>query len=162
MLKKFTVRKLTMAGVMAALIAALTVFPHIPNLTGGYVHLGDSMIMLSVMLLGPLSVPAAAIGSMLADVLTYPPYALATLLIKGLMTVVALAVYRRDKHQSILPAFVLSELVMVAGYFLFEIFYLGLPGAVSDIPGNLIQGVAGAAIGYALAPVVPRLEKVAR
>lgn len=160
MLKKYSVNKLTMAGVMAALIAALTIFPHLPNLTGGYIHLGDGMIMLGVMLLGPLAVPAAAIGSMLADLLTYPPYAIATLIIKGLMALVALAVYKKDKRSSLVPAFLLGEAVMVLGYFLFEIFYLGFAGAVSDIPGNLIQGIAGVAIGYALAPVVPQLKKM--
>ncbi|MBQ7138241.1 MAG: ECF transporter S component [Clostridia bacterium] len=153
------VRKLTMTGVMAALIAALTIFPHIPNMAGGYVHLGDGLIMLGVMLLGPLSIPAAAIGSMIADLLTYPPYAVATLIVKGLMALVAHLIYRRGNRRSMLPAFILSELTMVAGYFVYEIFLLGIGGAIADIPGNLIQGAAGVAIGYALSAIVPRLER---
>lgn len=154
-----SVRKLTITGVMAALIAALTIFPHIPNMAGGYVHLGDGLIMLAVMLLGPLSIPAAAIGSMLADVLTYPPYAVATLIVKGLMAAVALLIYRRNSRKSMLPAFILSEITMVVGYFVYEIFLLGIGGALADIPGNLIQGAAGVAMGYALSSIVPRLEK---
>ena len=154
-----SVRKLTITGVMAALIAALTIFPHIPNMAGGYVHLGDGLIMLAVMLLGPLSIPAAAIGSMLADVLTYPPYAVATLIVKGLMAAVALLIYRRNSRKSMLPAFILSEITMVAGYFVYEIFLLGIGGALADIPCNLIQGAAGVAMGYALSSIVPRLEK---
>ena len=148
-----------MTGVMAALIAALTVFPHIPNMAGGYVHLGDGLIMLAVMLLGPMAVPAAAVGSMIADLLTYPPYAAATLIVKGLMALIALLIYRRNNRRTILPAFILSELMMTAGYFVYEIFLLGIGGALADIPGNLIQGAAGVAMGYALSNVVPRLEK---
>lgn len=157
--RDLSVKKLTMTGVMAALIAALTIFPHIPNMAGGYVHLGDGLIMLAVMLLGPLAVPAAAIGSMIADLLTYPPYAVATLIVKALMAVAALLIYRKNNRRTLLPTFIAGELVMVAGYFVYEIFLLGMGGALADIPGNLIQGAAGVAMGYALSNVVPQLEK---
>ena len=155
----FSVKKLAMTGVMAALIAALTMFPHLPNMAGGYVHLGDGLIMLGVMLLGPWSVAAAGIGSMIADLLTYPPYAVATLIIKGLMALAALAIYKQDNKKTMLPAFIIAEAVMVAGYFVYEIFLLGIGGAVADLPGNIIQGVAGAAVGCALYGIVPQLKR---
>ena len=158
----FSVKKLAMTGVMAALIAALTMFPHLPNMAGGYVHLGDGLIMLGVMLLGPWSVAAAGIGSMIADLLTYPPYAVATLVIKGLMALTALAIYKQDNKKTMLPAFILAEAVMVAGYFVYEIFLLGIGGAVADLPGNIIQGVAGAAVGCALYGIVPQLKRSMR
>ena len=157
-----SVRKLTVTGVMAALIAALTMFPHLPNMAGGYVHLGDGLIMLGVMLLGPWAVAAAGIGSMIADLLTYPPYAVATLVIKGLMALTALAIYKQDNKKTMLPAFILAEAVMVAGYFVYEIFLLGIGGAVADLPGNIIQGVAGAAVGCALYGIVPQLKRSMR
>ena len=159
MTNKFSVKKLAMTGVMAALIAALTMFPHLPNMAGGYVHLGDGLIMLGVMLLGPWSVAAAGIGSMIADLLTYPPYAVATLVIKGLMALAALAIYKQDNKKTMLPAFIIAEAVMVAGYFVYEIFLLGIGGAVADLPGNIIQGVAGAAVGCALYGIVPQLKR---
>ena len=63
-MQKLTVKKLTMAGVMAALVFVMTYVPKVPvPVTGGYVHLGDGAIFLSVLLLGPLGVPAAAVGS---------------------------------------------------------------------------------------------------
>ena len=54
-MKKLNVQKLTLCGVMAALVFVMTYFPKIPvPVTGGYVHLGDGAIFLSVLLLGPL------------------------------------------------------------------------------------------------------------
>lgn len=65
-MKKLSVQKLTLCGVMAALVFVMTYFPKIPvPVTGGYVHLGDGAIFLSVLLLGPLygvASAAAAIG----------------------------------------------------------------------------------------------------
>lgn len=41
-MKKLNVQKLTLCGVMAALVFVMTYFPKIPvPVTGGYVHLGD-------------------------------------------------------------------------------------------------------------------------
>ena len=69
-MKKLSVQKLTLCGVMAALVFVMTYFPKIPvPVTGGYVHLGDGAIFLSVLLLGPLGIPAAAVGSMLSDLI---------------------------------------------------------------------------------------------
>ena len=57
------VKKLTLGGVLAALVFILTYFPKVPvPVTGGYIHLGDGAIFLASMLLGPLSIAAAAIG----------------------------------------------------------------------------------------------------
>lgn len=84
-MKKLNVQKLTLCGVMAALVFVMTYFPKIPvPVTGGYVHLGDGAIFLSVLLLGPLGIPAAAVGSMLSDLIGgYMVYVLPTFLIKG-------------------------------------------------------------------------------
>lgn len=86
-MKKLNVQKLTLCGVMAALVFVMTYFPKIPvPVTGGYVHLGDGAIFLSVLLLGPLGIPAAAVGSMLSDLIGgYMVYVLPTFLIKGLV-----------------------------------------------------------------------------
>lgn len=90
-MKKLNVQKLTLCGVMAALVFVMTYFPKIPvPVTGGYVHLGDGAIFLSVLLLGPLGIPAAAVGSMLSDLIGgYMVYVLPTFLIKGLVALVA-------------------------------------------------------------------------
>lgn len=62
-------RKYVLTGLMTALVLCLTFFIKIPvPYTSGYIHLGDSMIYLSVMILGPVyGAFASGIGSMLAD-----------------------------------------------------------------------------------------------
>ena len=90
-MQNFSVKKLTFTGLMAALICVLTMFPHIPIPAGsGYIHLGDGMILLAAMVVGPLAIPAAAIGSALADLFSgYALYAPATAVIKGLVALIA-------------------------------------------------------------------------
>ena len=121
-MKKLNVQKLTLCGVMAALVFVMTYFPKIPvPVTGGYVHLGDGAIFLSVLLLGPLGIPAAAVGSMLSDLIGgYMVYVLPTFLIKGLVALVAWKLCRKDQPLLALLSFLLAEAVMVLGYFLLE------------------------------------------
>ena len=158
------VKKLTLGGVLAALVFVLTYFPKVPvPVTGGYIHLGDGAIFLASMLLGPLSIAAAAIGSALSDLVGgYIPYVLPTLVIKGLMALVAWKLYVPGKPLRQLVAFALAEVVMVLGYFLFECAMTGAaPGAAAILP-NVIQGVAGIALGMICVPLIPRIEKVLR
>ena len=90
--KKINVKQLTLCGVLAALVFVLTYFPKVPvPVTGGYVHLGDGAIFLAALLLGPLGIPAAAIGSGLADLIGgYMLYVIPTVIIKGLVALVAM------------------------------------------------------------------------
>lgn len=156
MSKTVDVKRLALAGMMAAMVCVLTMFPHIP-LGSGYIHLGDGMILLGVMLLGPLGIPAAAIGSMLADLLVYPSYAPVTLAVKALVALVAWLLYRRGHAGRTALAFLAAEAVMVLGYFAYEWFVVP-EFAVADILGNVIQGAAGVALGLVFSCVVPRLE----
>ena len=160
LMKNLSVKRLTFAGLMAALICVLTMFPHIPIPAGsGYIHLGDGMILLAAMVVGPLAIPAAAIGSALADVFSgFALYAPATFVIKGLVALVAWLLYRRGHILRTAVAFVLAEALMVAGYFAFE-WFVAREYAIIDILGNSIQGVSGAALGIAFTYAVPRLER---
>ena len=82
------VRYLTMTGFMAALITIMTAYIcHIPvGMNGGYIHFGDSLIYLAaVMLPQPYALAAAAIGGGMADLLTAPIWAPATIIIKMLI-----------------------------------------------------------------------------
>lgn len=159
-MKTLSVKKLTFTGLMAALVCVLTMFPHIPIPAGsGYIHLGDGVILLAVMLLGPLAIPAAAIGSMLADLFSgFALYAPATFVIKGLVALIAWLMYRRGSIARTVLAFVLAEAAMVAGYFAFE-WFVAREYAVVDILGNTIQGVSGVALGVAFTYAVPQLER---
>ena len=62
--------KLVMTALMMCMIIVLTMFVKVPiPLTQGYVHLGDAMIFISVMLLGwKYGAAATAVGSGMADI----------------------------------------------------------------------------------------------
>lgn len=82
------IRKYVLTGLMTALVFILTFIIKIPvPYTSGYIHLGDSMIYISVIVLGPfLGAFASGVGSMLSDILGgYAQYALPTLIIKSIM-----------------------------------------------------------------------------
>ena len=160
--KKINVKQMTLCGVLAALVFVLTYFPKVPvPVTGGYVHLGDGAIFLAVLLLGPLGIPAAAIGSGLADLIGgYMLYVIPTVIIKGLVALVAWKLYRKGSWVSAVVAFVLAEAVMVLGYFVFECFTSGAPAAAAAILPNVVQGVAGVVLGLICVAVTPRMEKM--
>lgn len=155
------VKKLTISGVLAALVFVMTYFPKVPvPVTGGYIHLGDGAIFLASMMLGPLSIPAAALGSALSDLVGgYIPYVLPTLIIKGLMALVAWKLYAPGKPLRQLLAFALAEIIMVAGYFVLEWVMTGFAPAVAAILPNVIQGVAGIVLGMLCVPLMPRLQR---
>lgn len=90
------VKKLVTASLFAALCCVLTMAIPIPSPTEGYVHLGDSMVLLSGIFLTPMyGALAAGLGSALADLLTgYTHYALATFVIKALMALIVSAIYK--------------------------------------------------------------------
>lgn len=120
---------LALGGMMASLVFVATYFFKLPvSITQGYIHLGDGFILLGASLLGWASIPAAAIGSALADLLGgYTLYILPTFVIKGL--VAAMAVYAlRTKRPYWLTVVLLAlaELVMVAGYFVTEWLFWGM------------------------------------
>ena len=160
--KKINVKQMTLCGVLAALVFVLTYFPKVPvPVTGGYVHLGDGAIFLAALLLGPLGIPAAAIGSGLADLIGgYMLYVIPTVIIKGLVALVAWKLYRKGSWVSAVVAFVLAEAVMVLGYFVFECFTSGAPAAAAAILPNVMQGVAGVVLGLFCVAVTPRMEKM--
>ena len=108
------IRRVTFAGVFAALILIATQFK-IP--TGiGYANLGDGFILVASFLMGPASFFPAAIGSGLADLLAgYPMYIPATFIIKGVMGLAAGLIMKNGIVT--LPrkiiAFTIAEAIMV-------------------------------------------------
>ena len=79
---------LTITGLFAAMITLMTAYIcHIPyGSNGGYIHFGDTLIYLAAALLPrPYALTAAAIGGGLADLLTAPMWAPATIIIKMLI-----------------------------------------------------------------------------
>ena len=162
--KNLSVKKLTLAGVLAALVFVMTYVPKVPvPMTGGYVHLGDGAIFLATLLLGPLGIPAAAIGSGLSDILGgYMVYVLPTMIIKALVAVIAWKVWQEGSWLRAVIAFVAAELVMVLGYFAFESVMYGAAAAWAAVGPNCIQGVAGVALGLVCHGLYPRMKRMVK
>jgi len=163
-MNRLSVRKLTMAGVMAALVFVMTYVPKVPvPMTGGYVHLGDGAIFLATLLLGPLGIPAAAIGSGLSDLLGgYMVYLLPTMLIKALVALVAWKVWQEGSWLRAVIAFVMAEVLMAAGYFAFESIMYGAAAAWAAVGPNCIQGVAGVVLGLVCHALYPRMKRIVK
>ena len=163
-MKNLSVKKLTLAGVMAALVFVMTYVPKVPvPVTGGYVHLGDGAIFLAALLLGPLGIPAAALGSGLSDLLGgYMVYVLPTMVIKGLVALIAWKGWKEGSWLRAVIAFVVAEAVMVLGYFAFESAMYGTAAAWAAVGPNCIQGIAGVALGMVCHALYPRLKKLVK
>ena len=136
-------RKIVIAALLAAMVTAATYVIKIP-FVGGYINFGDILVIISGWIAGPVyGALAAAIGSALCDVMAgYVAYVPATFIIKGLVAVTAFYGYRKIRNifGMIFSAFV-GEVLMVAGYFLFEALFMGLGwGALVSVPYNCIQG----------------------
>ena len=154
-MKDTRIKTLVFAALLAALVCVATMVIQIPSPANGYVNLGDCFVLLSGWLLGPLHGAAAAgIGSMMADLfLGYAYYAPGTLVIKGFMGLITGLIVHLKPNSSFRLAFsgVIAELWMVAGYWFYAALLLGEGrSAALSIPGNLVQGLVGLVVGFAL------------
>lgn len=158
---------IVMIALFSALITVMTAFIRIPTPLG-YIHIGDAFIFAAAMLLGPYAAIPAMIGSGLADFITaYFMYIPVTILIKGLMGLLSgLVLARRERPLPLKFTFFLEtglvfglcEIIMVGGYFVFELFFYHFAAALGAVPFNLIQGAAGIIIGLVLIPVLQKLN----
>lgn len=173
-------RKMVITALMAALTCVGTMIIRIPTPTMGYIHPGDGFVLLSGLLLGPWAgFLAAGFGSALTDLIGgYFIYVPATFIIKGATAVVAYLIFNVLKKSSLvqsdIPKLIISgiigELIMVLGYFTYEIFLLaegftgsgllaGIIASASGIPANLIQATFGVIIATLLYPLLQKLSK---
>ncbi len=148
-------RKLTYGGLMGAFIFLGTSILSFPMING-YLNMGDGIILISAVILGPFAAIPAAIGSMLADLAAgFAIYAPFTFMIKGLVGLVPALLLRGKKLslKTLILPFLMAEIIMVSGYFLADSL-LFQAGAVAAIPFNLVQGLFGILIGCAGSVVV--------
>ena len=150
---KYT-QNMVVTSLMMGLISVCTMFIKIPiPLTTGYVHLGDAMIYLSVLLLGwRYSAIAAAFGSTLGDLLSgFAMWAPWTFAIKGGMALIAGVIIfsfsrnnRKPTLANNLTAMIPAGIFMVVGYFVAEgIMYGNWIAPWIGVPWNIGQFVLG-------------------
>lgn len=150
---KSNLRLIALCGIFAALVFIGTELK-IPTAIG-YMNLGDGVILIASYFLGPAAFFPAAIGSALGDLIAgYPVYIAPTFVIKGLMGLTA-AIIMAKSHGKKAAGFILrllagiaAELIMVGGYFVFEMLMYGQEAAAGSVVFNLIQ--AGVAIVIAI------------
>lgn len=96
-------KKIVLTALFAALSCVATMSIKLPTPgTGGYIHPGDAMVILSGVVLGPWwGLLAGGIGSAMADLLGgYFVYVPITFAIKGLVAVCAGLLYQKIGHTS--------------------------------------------------------------
>ena len=157
---KTKTQKIVLSSLLAALCCVATMIKKIPSPLKGYLNLGDCVVLVSGWILPcGYGFAAAGIGSALADVFSgYIMYAPVTLVIKGIMAIIAHFCFKGLQSKlgntaSKIIGGILSELEMVAGYFVFEGFLYGFVPSLVNIPANVVQGMAGLIIGLILVKV---------
>ena len=158
---KKKIRMIAYGGILTGLVLVATMFLQIPIGQGAYVNLGDGVIFASALILGPFAGIVGALGSVFADLfLGSAQYAPATLIIKGLMGLVAGILLKYGKNNRYFYTafvFAICEIIMIGGYFAFESIIYTVPAALLNIIPNLIQAIAGIAVGLASLPIVKKI-----
>ena len=171
-------KNMLLAGLLGAMVLFTTAYIlHIPiGSSGGYIHLGDTMVYMAAALLPtPYAMAAAAIGGGLADVLSgAAAWALPTVIIKAIMVLPFTAKKPTFLCVRNLLAPLAAGAVGIGGYFVAECVLVRLAGstwaaaavgAAASILPNGMQEIAGAVAFLALGAAMDRLgvkERLAR
>ncbi len=146
-------RLLVLTGLFAALICLFTAYIcHIPlGANGGYLHFGDTLIYVAAALLPqPYALLAAAIGGGLADLLTSPMWAPATIIIKALIKLLC-------TRNRIAPF--ISWIISTIGYYLAEGLIFGQYAAlITSVLGSALQSGGSLLFFYLVAGVLDKQD----
>ena len=161
-------KKLILAALFAALSCVATMSIRIPTPgTGGYIHPGDAIVILSGVILGPVwGFLAGGIGSALSDLIGgYFIYVPITFVIKGLVALAAGLLYQKigknqkSRYIAVILGGVADIILVAGGYFVCEFFIYGA-GTAASIPANIIQGTGGLVISCILYPILISIPNV--
>ena len=166
---KSNLKHIVFSALFAALACVATMSIKIPTPgTGGYIHPGDAIVILSGILLGPLyGALAGGIGSAMADLIGgYFIYVPITFVIKGLIALLCGYTYQsiakspRSRYVAVTIGGFIDMILVAGGYFLCESLLYGTSGALASVPANLIQGVSGLIIALILYPVLTSIPDI--
>lgn len=161
-------KKIVMTALFAALACVATMSIRIPTPgTGGYIHPGDAIVILSGIVLGPVyGLLAGGIGSAMADLLGgYFVYVPITFAIKGLVALISGLIFQKlgkdnkSRYMAVILGGIIDIIFVAGGYFICELPMYG-SGAAASIPANIIQGVSGLIIACVLYPVLIAIPDV--
>lgn len=157
--KSSSLRDLTLTGLFIALVTVATMIIQVPvPATGGFINVGDTMIFVAALVGGPkVGLIAGGVGSALADLLSgYAMWAPWTLVIKGieglLAAVLAYGAFRMRGTLAggTLIGLAVAALWMVFGYFVAGGAMIGFAPALTEVPGNLVQGFGSVVLAVPL------------
>jgi uncharacterized membrane protein len=155
-------KELALTAVMTAVTAVVTMitgsFVPFPA-TGGYLNLGDAMVMLSGLLFGgSLGGFAGGVGSALSDIfLGYPYFAPLTLIIKGVEGYLTGLIGNSKRLALRVAGVVAGACAMLVGYFSVETPLSGMGAAFGELIAiNSIQVAVGAIASLVLVQVILR------
>jgi len=121
--------------------------------TGGYLNLGDAVVMLSGLLFGArVGGFAGGVGSALSDAILAPYYAPLTLLIKGAEGYLTGLIGNDRRLTRKVAGVVAGAITMLVGYFSVESPLINMGAAFGELVGiNWIQVTVGAIVAIVLA-----------
>ena len=158
--KHVNTKDLTKISIMAALVFAATYLIKVPSLNG-YMHIGDSMVIISAIILGKKKgALAAGLGAALCDLLSgYMQYIVPTFLIKALIVLITVSIAEKliakTKFDWVIGA-IIGCIFQVFAYTLVETFMYGFAGAMASVVGNIIQSTVGLVISMILVTVLEK------
>ncbi|RGV96151.1 TIGR04002 family protein [Ruminococcus sp. AF14-10] len=157
---------LTMTGVFAAMITIMTAYIcHVPyGANGGYIHFGDALIYVAAVFLPrPYAMAAAAIGGGMADLLTAPLWAPATIMIKMIITLPFTSKEGRILCPRNIIAPFLAALLSATGYYLAQgILFGSFVSVLASFAGSAVQSGGSAIIFLALAVALDKAHMKSR
>lgn len=160
--QKNKIQNLCETGLFIAIIFIGVFIIKIPG-PFGYTHIGDSMIFLSVLMLGgKRGAIAGGIGAALADIVSgYTIWAVPTLICKVCMALLMGALIQQ--HILGLKGWILWILSALAGgitqglgYVIFWYALFGKAAAIAAIPGLAFQAITGIIIAFVLAEALQK------
>ncbi|RDY31949.1 ECF transporter S component [Lachnotalea glycerini] len=171
-------KKIVIGSLFAALTTVTTMLK-LPTPSFGYIHPGDSLVLMCGIILGPVAgALSAGIGSMFADIFSgYISFAPATLVIKAITALIAGLIFNHTNCNHTMRTIIAGipgELFMVSGYYAYEVFLFittaksttgtslaaAMSASLMGVPFNILQGIAGILISLALLPVLLKINDI--
>ncbi|MBN7773658.1 ECF transporter S component [Clostridium aminobutyricum] len=157
-----TIKRLCETALFTALVF-LGIFTFKFPLPFGYVHLGDSMIFLAVLMLGgKRGALAGGIGGALADLISgYAIWMLPTFLCKFFLAIcmgiiIEKQLFKLEGKSAWLVGGLLGGLVQTIGYMIASYVLYGMPAVVVAIPSLAFQSIAGLIIALVVAAALQK------
>ncbi|MGN0374758.1 MAG: ECF transporter S component [Butyrivibrio sp.] len=165
MKKKNHILYICLAAAFTAIVCLITLFIQIP-IPLGYFNIGNCIILTFCCLLPcPYGIIVGSAGSALADLLSFPVWAVPTLIIKAAMPLLFYGMKKlplKSRYAAILIAGIVSMLIPFAGYtFTGAILYGSLAAGLSQVPGLALEYAANIVL-FALLSFAVEKTKLSR